>query len=296
MDVGATTSDEVAPGSTQSGSRLPFEARNRRFKAGDRRHWYNGDPVVTAYFNALSAMFPGGERFFCDTVRKEKHKITDPKLLAEIKEFLGQEMIHSREHQAYNDRVAAQGYPMETIEKRSQRMIKLMRILLPPRAQLGQTVALEHFTAILADNLLKERETFREHATPEEYELWMWHAVEETEHKAVAFDVLKAVSSKPIFYLNRVRALVMTTIFFNINMFFHLRDLLKADGLQWSPRAWARLFRYLWVEPGPLRKSIPAYLDWFRPSFHPWQHDNRDLVAAWKAEHGESELRAAPAA
>jgi len=186
--------------------------------------------------------------------------------------------------------------PMEKIEKRSRRMIKLMRILMPPRAQLGQTVALEHFTAILADNLLKDREMFREHAAPEEYELWMWHAVEETEHKAVAFDVLKAVSSKPVFYLNRVRALVMTTIFFNINLFFHLRDLLKADGLQWSPRAWARLFRYLWVEPGPLRRSIPAYLDWFRPSFHPWQHDNRDLVAAWKAEHDEDELQAAPAA
>lgn len=65
---------------------------------------------------------------------------------------------------------------------------------------------------------------------------------------------------------------------------------------QRRPRARARLFRCLWIDPGPLRKSIPAYLDWFRPSFHPWQHDNRDLVAAWKAEHGESELQAAPAA
>ncbi|PKQ02649.1 MAG: metal-dependent hydrolase [Alphaproteobacteria bacterium HGW-Alphaproteobacteria-12] len=296
MNIDATMPDQAATGSPQSSSRLPFKTRNRQFKAGERRHWYNDDPVVTAYFNALSAMFPEGERFFCDTVRTQKHKIADPKLLAEIKEFLGQESIHSREHQAYNDRIAAQGYPMEKIEKRSGRMIGLMRRLMPPRAQLGQTVALEHFTAILADNLLKERETFRAHATPEEYELWMWHAVEETEHKAVAFDVLKAISSKPVFYLNRVRALAMTTIFFNINMFFHLRDLLKVDGLQWSPRAWAHLFYYLWIEPGPLRKSIPAYLDWFRPSFHPWQHDNRDLVAAWKAEHGESELQAAPAA
>src|SRR3546814_12167647 len=71
-----------------------------------------------------------------------------------------------------------------------------------------------------------------------------------------------AVSSKPAFYLNRVRALLMTTLFFNANLFMHIRDLLKADGLHWSPRAWGRLFRYLWIYPGSLRKAIPAYLDW----------------------------------
>ncbi|MCF8469450.1 MAG: metal-dependent hydrolase [Parvibaculum sp.] len=288
------TSPNASRPAKQSGSELPFHMRNRHFEAGETRHWYNNDPVVTAHFNALSAMFPGGERFFCDTVRMQKHKITDPKLLGEIKEFLGQEAIHSREHQAYNDRIAAQGYPMAKIEARSMRMLGLAKKTLPPRAQLGQTVALEHFTAILADQLLSDRETFRKQATREEYELWMWHAVEETEHKAVAFDVLKAVSSKPGFYLNRVRALLMTTIFFNINLFLHIRDLLKIDGLQRSPRAWGRLFTYLWISPGPLRRAIPAYLDWFRPGFHPWQHDNRHLVAEWKREHGEETVEAAP--
>ncbi|ABS63545.1 metal-dependent hydrolase-like protein [Parvibaculum lavamentivorans DS-1] len=285
----------TAPVASQSGSRLSFKTRNRHFAAGNERHWYNGDPVITAYFNALSAMFPDGERFFCDTVRKQKHKIGDPKLQDEIREFLGQEAIHSREHQLYNDRIAELGYPMRKIEARSARMLALAKKVLPPRAQLGQTVALEHFTAILADQLLTDREIFRDQATPEEYELWMWHAVEETEHKAVAFDVLKAVSSKPAFYLNRVRALLMTTLFFNANLFMHIRDLLKTDGLHWSPRAWGRLFAYLWVRPGSLRKAIPAYLDWFRPGFHPWDHDNRDLVAAWKQEHNEAQIAASAA-
>lgn len=281
---------------SQSGSQLAFKTRNRQFAAGKERYWYKGDPVITAYFNALSAMFPDGERFFCDTVRMQKHRVGDPKLQAEIREFLGQEAVHSREHQSYNDRIAELGYPMRKIEARSARMLALAKKVLPPRAQLGQTVALEHFTAILADQLLTDREIFREEATPEEYELWMWHAVEETEHKAVAFDVLKAVSSKPAFYLNRVRALLMTTLFFNANLFMHIRDLLKADGLHWSPRAWGRLFRYLWIHPGSLRKAIPAYLDWFRPSFHPWQHDNRELVAAWKREHGEEPAQAVSSA
>lgn len=286
--------DQAARG--QSGSELAFATRNRQFQAGERRHWYNGDPVVTAYFNALSAMFPVGERFFCDTVRYQKHKITDPKLQGEIREFLGQEAIHSREHQAYNNRIAAQGYPMWKLERRSARMQNLGRLLMPKKAQLGQTVALEHFTAVLADHLLRERETFASHASPEEYELWMWHAVEETEHKAVAFDVLKAVTKPTTFYFLRVRSLLMATFFFNLNLFLHIRNLLTVERMQWSPRAWGRLFRYLWINPGPLRKSIPAYLDWFKPSFHPWQHDNRELVAEWKVEHGEEPAHAATAA
>lgn len=286
MGIASEGAENIRPG--QSGSRLPFKTRNRRFEAGEKHHWYDDDPVITAYFNALSAMFPVGERFFCDTVRRQRDRISDPKLQAEIREFLGQEAVHSREHQAYNDRVAAQGYPVWKLERRSARMQNLARLLMPPRAQLGQTVALEHFTAMLADHLLSNREHFRQRATPEEYELWMWHAVEETEHKAVAFDVLRAVSSGPAFYLNRTRSLLMATIFFNINLFLHTRDLLKVEKLQWSPRAWGRLFHYLWIDPGPLRRSFPAYLDWFRPSFHPWQHDNRHLVVEWKREHGEA--------
>ncbi|MEP2827841.1 metal-dependent hydrolase [Parvibaculum sp.] len=290
----APASAAAAP--SQSGSQLAFTIRNRQFQAGERKSWYDGDPAITAYFNALSAMFPAGERFFCDTVRYQKHKITDPKLQGEIKEFLGQEAIHSREHQSYNDRVAAQGYPMDKLERRTARMQNLARMLMPKKAQLGQTVALEHFTAVLADHLLRERETFGRHASPEEYELWMWHAVEETEHKAVAFDVLKAITNPVTFYLLRTRSLLMATIFFNINLTLHIRDLLKADRLQWSPRAWGRIFHYLWINPGPLWKSIPAYLDWFRPSFHPWMHDNRELVAEWKSAHGEAPAEAASAA
>ncbi|MEQ8950581.1 metal-dependent hydrolase, partial [Parvibaculum sp.] len=109
-------------------------------------------------------------------------------------------------------------------------------------------------------------------------------------------DVLKAVTRPGTFYFLRVRSLLMATIFFNINLFLHIRNLLAVERMQWSPRAWGRLAHYLWINPGPLRKSIPAYLDWFKPSFHPWQHDNRELVAEWKTAHGEETAHAATAA
>ncbi|MGX1198740.1 metal-dependent hydrolase [Parvibaculum sp. MBR-TMA-1.3b-4.2] len=270
----------------QSGSKLDFKVRNRQFASGEDHHWYGGDPVITAHYNALSSMFPDGERFFCDSVRAQKDKITDPKLLKEISAFVGQEAVHSREHKAYNERIQAQGYPMDKLEGLTQFGLKIARRRLPLKWQLGQTCALEHFTAMLANQLLRDTE-MAEKAKPEDYELWMWHAVEETEHKAVAFDTLKAVSSPVGFYMNRIRAILMTTLFFNIGLVVNMWLLLRADGLQWSPRAWGRWVWYMLGKPGHVRKSIGEYLDWFRPSFHPWDHDNRELVERWKIAQGE---------
>lgn len=280
---------------SQSGSELVFAARNRQFEAGERKYWYDGDPAVSAYYNALSALFPPGETFFCDTLRYFRDQIADPKLQAEVKEFIAQESIHAREHHTYNKRIAAQGYPMEKLERRSSQLQNLARILLPKKAQLGLTIALEHFTAILSDCLLNVREDFARHTEPKDYEFWIWHSVEETEHKAVAYDVLKAITSPPVFYFLRVFSLIVSTISFNAILILHIHELLKTDRLQWSASAWGRIFRYVWVDPGAWRVSIPAYLDWFRPGFHPWQHDNRELVAAWKKENGEEPAHTAAA-
>ncbi len=48
-------------------------------------------------------------------------------------------------------------------------------------------MALEHFTAILAHQLLADPRHL-EGAEKETADLWRWHAVEEIEHKGVAYD------------------------------------------------------------------------------------------------------------
>jgi predicted metal-dependent hydrolase len=271
-----------------SRSEIPFAARNRHFKAGQEKYWYNGDPAVSAYFNALSALFPAGETFFCDSVRALRDRVDDPKLLAEVKEFLAQEAIHSREHHIYNKRITEQGYPMDKLERRSEQMQAMGR-LLPKKLQLGLTIALEHYTAIISDCLLDVREHFAAHVTPTDYEFWIWHCVEETEHKSVAYDLLRAVTSPLGFYFIRVFSLFATTLSFNAILMWHIWTLLKVDGLQWNARAWGRILHYQWVFPGAWRVCFPAWLAWLKPGFHPWQDDNREHVATWKAENGETE-------
>lgn len=273
---------------SQSRSKLPFAARNIRFEAGENRYWYGGDPAVSAYFNALSALFPAGETFFCDSVRALRDRTGDPKLQAEIKEFLAQEAIHSREHHLYNKRIEAFGFPMDKLERRSARM-QSVGYKLPKKLQLGLTVALEHYTTIISDCLINVRDHLRETVAPKDYEFWIWHSVEETEHKSVAFDLLKATTSPLGFYLIRVFSLFATTASFNVILMWHIWTLLKVDGLQWSPRMWGRVLHYQWVFPGAWRVCAPAWFAWLKPGFHPWDHDNRDLVATWKAEHGEAE-------
>lgn len=278
--------DQATPSKSQS--KLPFAARNIHFEAGKERYWYNGDPAVSAYFNALSALFPAGETFFCDSVRALRDRIDDPKLQAEIKEFLAQEAIHSREHHLYNKRIQEFGYPMDKLERRSAQM-QAVGYWLPKKLQLGFTVALEHYTAIISGCLLDVRDHFRAHVSQKDYEFWIWHCIEETEHKSVAYDMLRSITSPLGFYLIRAFSLFATTLSFNAILMWHIWTLLKVDGLQWNARAWGRILHYQWVFPGAWRVCFPAWIGWLKPGFHPWEDDNRQHVASWKAEHGETE-------
>jgi predicted metal-dependent hydrolase len=40
----------------------------------------------------------------------------------------------------------------------------------------------------------------------------------------------------------------------------------------------------LFIDPGGITTLFGPYLEYYRPSFHPWQFDNRGLLDAWKAE------------
>ena len=40
-----------------------------------------------------------------------------------------------------------------------------------------------------------------------------------------------------------------------------------------------RLFAFLLWKPGVLRRIFPAWLAYFLPGFHPWNNDDRELVA-----------------
>jgi uncharacterized protein len=266
-------------------SDLTITPRDRRFGRGmqQERWWMAGDPVGTALYNALSATFPKGEAFFVESVRVFREG-TPPKLEAEIRAFVTQEVMHSREHVAFNRRAVEAGYDLTPLERRVDERLELVKSK-PPIASLAATMALEHFTAILAHELLRDPRHLAG-ADPESRALWRWHAIEEIEHKGVAYDTwLHATRHWPRFKRWSVKAKVMLLVTRNflVDRTAGTLELLRQDGIT-GPKAWARLFWYAWVRPGMFRKVFGAWASFFMPGFHPWNHDDRALIEAAEGE------------
>jgi hypothetical protein len=252
---------------------FPFDA------ATVPRDWCAGDAYETTMMNALSLLFPEGERFFVDSVKQHKDHVTDPELATAVAGFIGQEAMHGREHRELNDMLVAHGYAAAPkVDAWLHGFLGRVRKVLSPTSQLAATCALEHFTAMLAEQLLN-KPGMRDDLHPSIRPLWLWHALEESEHKAVAFDVYRAAGGG---YARRAGIMLLTTaVFFSVLGVTHMR-LMKARGILWRPWTWLRAMRKLYIWPGYFLQLVPAYLSYFRPRFHPSDRDNRALVATWR--------------
>lgn len=245
------------------------------------RWWLNNDPIATAFYNGLSALFPLGERFFMDSVKAYRNKV-DGKLKAQVADFLYQEAMHTREHVVFNKMATDAGYDIKKLENRAATLLGFARTKLPIH-QLAATAALEHFTAMLAHAVLADPRHFA--GAPEEArQMWEWHAMEEIEHKAVAFDTyIVAMKGWPGIITWGLRSIVMfvATLLFIYAVIANTKDLFRQDGID-TGKSWRRLFMFLFFSPGLLRKVMKSYLTYYKPGFHPWQEDDRALLA--KAE------------
>src|SRR3954471_20727561 len=263
---------------------LSITPRDRRFgrDAATPRLWHGGRVEATAIYNALSTTFPAGEAFFVESVRAFRQG-APPKLAEEIKGFTTQEAIHSREHDAFNKRAAGAGYDLSKLEAQVARRLAVTRSK-PPIVSLAATMALEHFTAILAHQLLANPRHLAA-ADRQAADLWRWHAVEEIEHKGVAYDTwLHATCGWPRFKRWKVKAKVMLYITRNflVDRTKGALELMRQDGVT-GFEAWRLLLWYLWVRPGMFRKIAGAWLRFFLPGFHPWDEDDRYLLGAYEA-------------
>lgn len=273
---------------------LTIHPRDRRFGRDARqdRWWLNGDPIATAFYNALSVTFPKGEAFFIESVKAFRDGV-DEKLAREIKAFTIQEVVHSREHVAFNKRVLDHGYDISRLDARVDQVLAIAHAR-PAIVQLAATMALEHYTAILAAELLRNPRHL-EGADSESAEMWRWHALEEIEHKGVAYDTYlhatRGMSRWKRWKIKSLTMLIITGTFWAHRVEGTL-DLLAQDGIKgW--RARAALAKYLLVSPGLVTRMIPAWLSYFLPGFHPWNHDDRALIRKAESAYQAAILPAA---
>lgn len=268
---------------------LTIVPRDLRFGRGSaiRRWWLADNPYATAFYNALSVTFPKGEGFFVDSVRAFRDG-APPRLAGEIQAFTRQEVMHTREHVAFNRHVVDQGYDIGVLERHVDQALALTDGR-PAIARLAATMALEHFTAIIAHQLIANPSHLAG-ADDQAAALWRWHAAEEIEHKGVAYDTwLHATRDWTRAERWKVKALVMlgTTQRFFAGRWRGMMELLRQDGIV-GFRAWGPMLAYALFSPGMATKVAGAWLSFFLPGFHPWQHDDRRLIGL-----AESEYRAA---
>jgi predicted metal-dependent hydrolase len=258
---------------------VAIKPRDRRFSRTPlaERWWLGGDAVATAFYNAMSASFPHGEAFFIETLRHFRDKV-EPALAAEIEAFIKQELVHAREHLALNRRVTDTGYDVAPLETRVETRLKLLRTK-GPIVALAATIALEHLTAVFAHEVLADRRHMAG-ADPELAQLWRWHCIEEVEHKGVAFDAWRHITRDWTpwrRWLVRSKVMILVSRRFFYDRWCGTMELLRQDGIT-GPKARMAAIWFGLARPGMVLRMIQGGCGFFKPGFHPWDHDNRHLI------------------
>ena len=265
-------------------SRMPegveIEVRNRHFDFASKLagNWLDNDAFKTALFNSMSISFPIGEKSFIDSVKAFDKNITDVKLRAEMKGFYGQETVHRREHQNYNELLCAQrGYNLEKLESPYVRRVEIGRTRASAKMLLASTAGAEHLTAILASKLLQG--WAMENADTQIKALWLWHATEELEHKSVAFDVYIQVGGS---FKMRKTMMRLTTFYFLRDSLLNALCMLRHDKQLWKWQTFKSGCQFLFGTQGLIRALGAEYKTYFKEDFHPWNNDNRELLEDWQ--------------
>ena len=247
-------------------------------------NWHERGAHVTHFLNALSLLFPAGERMFMDAVRAYRDDITDPELKKAVVAFIGQEAMHSREHVEYNEMLDRAGLPASQLDKFLWRMLAGVKKRLGRKMTLCVTIALEHYTALMGDQLLRNPKVLGEKSVQAYKDMWTWHAYEENEHKAVAYDVWNHVMPDTATnrFLRRAAMVLTTVVFWPVVAYFHARLVFADKTIKGGHlKGFATCAWMLWgKEVGVLRKPLLSgeFTDYFRKDFHPWMHDNSEYL------------------
>ena len=263
------------------------EVRTRRIRfayprGALRRHFVDGDLVMSHVVAVLSATFPPGEDFFVRSVRNFSEQITDPELKRQVAGFIGQEVTHGREHRELNRRLQEMGYPTRRVSRFVKWSLLDAERRVPVKLRLAYTAALEHYTATIAECLLRKPEAQALLGDTEVRSILLWHALEESEHKAVAFDAYRAVGGSERMRIWGFR--IMTVGLLGLTIVATVLSMALTDRSTYNPVRLVRSIARLRHSPFLEMDVVAQLRAYTREGFHPDDVDSAELLARWSAE------------
>lgn len=266
----------------QRGSSFPVRRMDFDF-TGVNMHFIDNDPVCSHLWSSFQAFFPEGEQFFVDAVRDARHLIQDEALLREISAFIGQEAMHGKEHLAANIEFKRQGINLDRWDKRTRWARRKLNKVLSVKARLAGTAAVEHFTAVVAEHLMKRKDFQDRLVDTKAQTLIYWHATEESEHRAVSFDTYQAVGGG---YWPRVIAMAIVMIGIGPVVMAGLIDCLRQEKNLTNWKSWRHFASVYFGRKGFVTQMIPDLFKYYSPRFHPSQSDVSEDLLYWQGRLG----------
>lgn len=271
---------------TPNGNQIPV--RHLEFNFDGKNfdpNFYRNSEVASAYFHALSIFLTFGEDLVIDTARYHRNFLTDPELKRRVTALIGQEAVHSRLHDEFNDTLVQYRYPLNLYRFLADKVFEYGFKRMPNLMQLSMMAGIEHFTAVLAEFMMKNEDIFYASGDEKQRAMWMWHMLEESEHKDIAYDVFQELSgSYPVRMAGFVMAFVTILILVALGGAF-IPPIRKPSRLL-SLKYWKDVARgaslIYGTKGGVFGSTLGHIFDYVRPDFHPNDHDTTELLEYYK--------------
>lgn len=267
---------------TRASSSFPVRRMDYKFE-NIKKYWCDNDPALTHFFTGMSTLLPEGEDYFLRIVRSLRTKIKDNnKLNTDVGAFIGQEAMHSKEHHTFH--ISAQQHDLdpESLEKMTGYVLKRIEKVFPEKWNLSLVAGLEHYTATLAVEMMANVQNRITDSTIRH--LWLWHSIEETEHKAVVYDFYEYLYGKNLkAYIPRVSIYTFGLfLILSLSILFQL-VLMKRDKQLLNIKSWATYLKFM-AETG--LRITPSFLSYYNFNFHPNKTNEFELLQSMKRQIG----------
>lgn len=247
--------------------------------------FYMNNQFATLFFATLSVFLTYGEDLVIETARYHRDFIEDPVLKQRVTALIGQEAIHSRVHNEFNDAITEQHYPVRLYRFLGEQFFEHIFLRFPQPLKLSMMAGIEHFTAVLAEYMMKHEQNFYHSDDAKTRALWMWHMLEESEHKDIAYDVYQLLNGHyPLraggFLLAYITILGLVPFAaFMVPVLRKPQEMLTAKFWKDAARGINLLFSPVEGVFGSTQRQI---FDYLRPDFHPNDHDTSEYLAYYK--------------